>query len=319
MTARDSVYSFPVFLSTDPYGTSESLISLRDSSYYVTYLQNENKFVITTLNKFRDPMQPGNYMDLKRTNCIFNAEGKFNFSKSIKINQFSGTGNIRFDMNSGEVTMQNLMVFDFFFNKKSLDIMSEKIMTHPSLRAVRANDDAIKKLTYELMGVDKTEKMLAEISENVGQPKKFPEELNKTLVFTNVFFKWDQKSESFKSFGKIGISNIGDRMINRYVNGYIQILKDRTGDKAYVYLELSEDQWYFFIFSGGILRTLSSEHEYNVAIEELKTKDKRFKTEKGIFNYMMTNIETKNMFIYNFTGEHPALDEFDEEEFNDEE
>lgn len=321
MTARDSVHSFPVFLSTDPYGTSESLLSLRDSSYYVSYLENDNKYVITTLEKFNNKLLPGNYMDLKRGNCIFNAEGKFNFSKSIKINQFNGTGNIRFDMNSGEVTMQNLMIFDFFFNKKSLDIMTENLKLQSGLGVVRVSDDAIKKLSYEYMGVDKTDRMLAEMSENVGQPRRFPKELNKTLVFTNVFFKWDQKSESFKSFGKIGISNIGDQMINKYVNGYIQIIKDRTGDKAFVYLELSKDQWYFFIFSGGILRTLSSDHQYNVAIEELKTKDKRFKTDKGIFNYMMTNKETKDNFIYQFTGVHPATDEFDDfdDEFEDEE
>ncbi len=59
------------------------------------------------------------------------------------------------------------------------------------------------------------------------------------------------------------------------------------------------------------MRTISSNHEYNVSIESLKTKDKRIKTERGIFNYMMTNSETKNLFIYNFTGEHPAIDEFD--------
>ena len=102
-------------------------------------------------------------------------------------------------------------------------------------------------------------------------------------------------------------------MINKYVNGHIQIKKRRTGDKVFIYIETNDKEWFFFTFSGGIMRTISSVHEYNVAIENLKTKDKRIKTEKGIFNYMMTNSETKNLFIYGFTGEHPALDDFEED------
>ena len=69
------------------------------------------------------------------------------------------------------------------------------------------------------------------------------------------------------------------------------------------------------------MRTISSVSEYNTAIEEIKTKDKRIKTDKGIFNYMMTNKETKNLFIYEFTGKHPAIDDFgageDDEDYED--
>ena len=117
--------------------------------------------------------------------------------------------------------------------------------------------------------------------------------------------------------GKIGISNINNQMINKFVKGYIQIKKRRTGDKIYIYFETGDKEWFFFSFSGGIMRTISSVHEYNVAIEELKTKDKKIKTDKGIFNYMMTNNETKNLFIYEFTGEHPAIDDFDDDDDDD--
>jgi len=316
MTSKDSIHTFPIFLSTDPYGTSESILSLRDSSYYVTYNEHNNKYEITTLEKFNNKTLPGNYLDLHRAYCIVNGEGDISYSKSIKINELGGTGNLRFDMNSGKVTMQTLTYLDFFFNKKSLNILSEKLLTNISLSAVKVNENAYKKSMYELLGVDKTDKMLLEMSENVGNPKKFPEELNKTLVFTNLYFKWDPVSKSFKSTGKIGISNINDQMINKFVNGYVQIKKRRTGDKIFIYLETGDKEWFFFTFSGGIMRTISSVHEYNAAIEELKTKDKKIKTNKGIFNYMMTNDETKNLFIYEFTGVHPAIDDFDD---NDEE
>lgn len=317
MSSKDSIHTFPVFLSTDPFGTSESILSLRDSSYYVTYDRSNNRYEITTLEKFNDKTLPGNYLDLKRSYCIVNGEGHISYSKSIKINDLGGKGNLRFDMNSGEVTMQTLTYLDFFFNKKSLDILTEKLLINTGLIPVKVNDNTYKKPMYELLGINKTDKMLLEMSENAGIPRRFPEELNKTLVFTNLNFKWDHISKSFKSSNKIGISNINNKMINKYVNGHIQIKKRRTGDKIYIYFETADKEWFFYIFSGGIMRTISSVTEYNSAIEELKTKDKRIKTEKGIFNYMMTNNETKNLFIYEFTGKHPAIDDFEEGEDDD--
>ncbi|NPA68240.1 MAG: hypothetical protein GXO50_06485 [Chlorobi bacterium] len=312
MSAKDSVYTFPVFLSSDPYGNSESLLSARDSSYYVTYLQDDNKYVITTLDKFNNEELPGNYISLKRSYCIVNAEGKINLSKSIKINDYGSAGNLRYDGNSGEIVMQTLGYLDFFISNKALNILRDRLSENMSLRAVKIQSPFYKKSLYELAGVEKTEKLLSEMSENAGNPKRMPEELKKTIVFTDLSLKWDPVSESYKSFGKIGILSVGGKMINKYVDGHIQIKKRRTGDKIFIYLETGDDEWFFFNFSGSIMRTLSSIHEYNQIIADLKTKEKRFKTDKGTYNYMLTNEETKNLFLYEFTGEHPALDDFDD-------
>ncbi|MCF6365599.1 MAG: hypothetical protein L3J35_05290 [Bacteroidales bacterium] len=313
MSSKDSIHTFPVFLSADPYGNSESILSLRDSSFYVAYNQNENMYQITTLNKFNDRTLPDKYLDLKRSTCIVHGDGDIILSKSIKINDFGSVGELRFDTNADEVTMGTLTYMDFFFSKKALDILTEKLKLNISLSAVQVQNNTYKKTMSQLLGVEETEKMLSEMSINDGKPKKFPDKLKKTIVFTNLAFKWDAESKSFKSIGKIGISNIGNQMINKYVNGYIQIRKRRTGDKIFIYLETSEKEWFFFTFSGGIMRTLSSVSEYNQTIADLKTKYKKQKTEKGIFNYMLTNTETKNLFIYAFTGVHPAIDDFEDE------
>lgn len=312
MSAKDSIYTFPVFLSTDPYGTSESVLSVRDSSYYVTYSQNNNRYEITTLKKFNNRTLPGNYLDLSRSYCIVNGEGQIKYSKSVKINDLGGTGSVRYDTNSGDVMMQTLTYLDFYISPKALNILKDRLITNISLNSMKVHENSYKKPIYELLGVEPTDKLLEEMSVNSGQAKKFPEKLNKTLVFSDLTFNWDPKSKSYKSKGKIGVLNIGNRMINKYVNGYIQIKKRRTGDKIFIYLETGENEWFFFTLSGSIMRTISSIHEYNQTIADIKTKDKRFKTDRGIYNYMLTNEETKNLFIYEFTGVHPALNEFDD-------
>jgi len=213
--------------------------------------------------------------------------------------------------------MSTLTYLDFFFSKRALDMLTEKLTLNVSLSAVLLQKNAYKKPMYQYLGVEQTENMLSEMSINSGKPKRFPEKLNKTIVFTNLSFKWDSESKSYKSIGRIGISNIGNQMINKYVNGHIQIRKRRTGDKIFIYLETGEKEWFFFTFSGGIMRTLSSLGEYNETIADLKTKDKKIKTDRGIFNYMLTNQETKNLFIYEFTGIHPAINDFEEETEDD--
>ena len=319
MSSKDSIHTFPVFLSTDPYGTSESILSLRDSSYYATYNYNKNRYEIATLEKYNDRTLPGNYLDMKRSTCIVQGEGDITLSKSVKINAFGSTGELTFDTNSDEVIMNTLTYMDFFFSKKALDILTEKLTLNLRLPAVMVQNNSYKKPMCQYLGVEQTDRMLSEMSINSGKPKKFPDKLNKTIVFTNLAFKWDSDSKSYKSIGKIGISNIGNQMINKRVNGHIQIKKRRTGDKIFIYLETAEKEWFFFTFSGGIMRTLSSISEYNQTIADIKTKDKKIKTDRGIFNYMLTNQETKNLFIYEFTGIHPAIDDFEDETEDDDE
>ncbi|NPA45255.1 MAG: hypothetical protein GXO49_06965 [Chlorobi bacterium] len=310
MSSRDTIHIFPVFLSADKYGTSESILSLRDSGNYVTYNQNKNRYEITSIEKFNDRTLPGNYLDMSRTNCKVHGEGEISLTKSLKIDDYGGYGEITFDTKSDQVTMNLINYYDFFFSKKALDIITKTIEEKTNLSTINVQSDTYKKQMYELMGTETTNKMLSEMSLNLGKPKKFPEQLNKTIVFTNLMFKWDKESQSYKSMGKIGISNIGDKIINRYVNGHIQIRKRKTGDKVYIYLEISDKEWFFFVFSGGILRTFSSISEYNTTIANLKTKHKKKKTDKGTFNYMLTNLETRNLFIFEFTGKHPAIDDF---------
>ncbi len=311
MVGKDSTYMFPLFLSSDPYGSSESILSVRDSSYYVTYNKDDNKYQITTLDKFNNRFLPGNYLDLNRVYCIVNGEGYINYTKSVKINDLGGTGNMRFDTNSGELLLQTLTYLDFFFSQKALNVLKTTLIERTDLKAIDVQSNSYKKAVYELIGVEKANKFYQDISAGGGQPGKMPDELKKTLVFANLELKWDAASKSFKSKNKIGIMGVGGKMINKYVNGYIQIKKRRQGDRIYIYLETAEKEWFFFTFSGGIMRTISSIHEYNQIIEDLKTKRKRFKTDKGIYNYMQTNEEAKNLFIYGFTGKHPAIDDFD--------
>lgn len=307
LLSTDSLGLFASFMSTDPTGTAESIFSMRDSVNYISFNEAKQRYEISNIAKYKDRTQPGNYMDLDTKNCIINGEGKFSYTNSLRVDSIEGYGNFRYDLNSGSYMMYTLTYLDFFFNKRAAQIISEKIGLNISAEGVDVTKESYIKNMNNILGVGGTTRLLEDMSINGGKPKRFPLELDKTLVFSDVKFVWDEKLRSFKSEGRIGVGNIYKDMHNKYLKGYIQIEKDRYGDKIYIYLETNTDEWFFFTFSGGIMRTYSSVDEYNKVIETLKDKERKIRTDKGIFNYMLTNPDEKDLFIYKFTGKHPAL------------
>ncbi len=307
MISNDSLGLFSSFMSTDPVGTSESIFSIRDDSYFICYNEEKVRYEIANKEKFADRMNPGEYMELDTRNCIIKGEGKFNYTTALRLDSIGGYGDFRYDMNSKSFTANTLTYLDFFFNKKASDIISDKLNFNYVAGGVNLTQEIYIKNMNNILGVFGAKSLFDDMSLNGGKPKKFPLELDKTLVFSDVKFEWNESSRSFKSVGKIGIGNLNKNMHNKYLDGYIEIRKDRFGDKVFIYFETNPNEWFFFAFSGGIMRTYSSVPEYNKTLEELKDSEMKIRTNKGIFNFMLTNLEAKDGFIYEFTGKHPAL------------
>ena len=83
-----------------------------------------------------------------------------------------------------------------------------------------------------------------------------------TMVLTDVHLKWNEETESFQSFGKIGIGNIGEKQVNKLVDGHIEMQRKRSGDVLSIYLEAGKDNWFFFNYKRGLMQAYSSNAEY---------------------------------------------------------
>ena len=106
---------------------------------------------------------------------------------------------------------------------------------------------------------------------------------------------WDYISQ-----GPIGIGSIGKQQINKYVDGYIEIAKKRTGDVLNIYLEFEKGRyWYYFNYRNNLMQTISSNTEYNNIIRELKD-DKRSekKNKEGEeYSFIISNLRKKTDFL----------------------
>ena len=126
--------------------------------------------------------------------------------------------------------------------------------------------------------------------------------MRKTILFNEIKFKWNQANKSYRSYGKIGISNLGKDQINKYVEGKIEIIKKRSGDIINIYLEVDKNNWYFFSYTRGIMQSISSDSDFNTVIQETKPDKRKAKQEKGQepYQFMYSSDKKKRDFIRSF-------------------
>ncbi|MCD4734891.1 MAG: hypothetical protein K8R53_02485, partial [Bacteroidales bacterium] len=113
-------------------------------------------------------------------------------------------------------------------------------------------------------------------------------------------FKWNSASRSYVSVGPIGIGSVGKQQINKYMDGYVEIARKRTGDELNIYLEFEKGRyWYYFNYRSGRLQTISSNTEYNTLIRDLKDDKRIIKGEKeeGDYMFIISNLRKKTDFL----------------------
>jgi hypothetical protein len=179
--------------------------------------------------------------------------------------------------------------------------MTKQLLEASSLDPAKLDRPTFEKGLKEIVGPVEADKLIAQANLN-GAFKKVPNSLEKTFVFNDLKMRWNQDSKSYKSFGKIGISNIKNKQIDKYVKGKVELLKKRSGDVFTIYIEIDKNNWYFFTYTRNILQAISSNEDFNSAITETKP-DKR--KEKGLkrkesFQYMYSSPKIKKDFLRKF-------------------
>ncbi|MCA0232606.1 MAG: hypothetical protein LCH91_19215 [Bacteroidetes bacterium] len=118
---------------------------------------------------------------------------------------------------------------------------------------------------------------------------------NSTLVLSNVNLRWSAPQNAFYSVGKIGVSNLGNTDINAELEGMVEIRKNARGDEVSIYIEASEDVWYYFDWQQDKLAMVSSVQEINDLIS-VKSKDKK----DG--SILPIGFEERDLFVDRFTA-----------------
>jgi hypothetical protein len=139
--------------------------------------------------------------------------------------------------------------------------------------------------------------------ELLGKFKKLPEELERSLMIADVTLYWDSVNKSYVSTGNIGLAAIGKNQVNKTVKGKIEFTKKRNGDEITVYLELTENDWYFFNYRNRVMGVLSSDINFNDKIREALQSGQEMKRVKELakgYSYALSTERKKREFLRKF-------------------
>jgi hypothetical protein len=91
---------------------------------------------------------------------------------------------------------------------------------------------------------------------------------------------------------------IKGKPVYKYFDGYIQVIRRRSGDVLNVYLELDRGHWYFFTHRGNLLQTASSRTDYNKTIEDINPSKRRERgSDEAAYRFMLTDSQARNRFL----------------------
>jgi len=299
MLGKDSANIYSAFLTLEHRYNDLPMI-LVDG--YLYFDKKQQKFIISSKEKIADLKLPGNYLSVHRTSCNAFAEGNIDLNANLGQIKVDGVGNMYHDNKRDELTMNTMLTIDFFFSEQAIKIMADTIKSEGRLKPFDLSKELYVKSLPMLIDTAIASKLQAETN-LFGVYKRIPEELLHTFFLSDVKFKWNKATQSYQSMGKIGISNIGNVQINKYVEGKIEIEKRRRlGDVFAMYLEVDRDNWFFFYYKAGLMQSLSTYKEYNRIVTELKDSKRKQQTARGEekYFYFISNARKKNEFLKRF-------------------
>ncbi len=308
MMAHDSTGLYSAFLTPHLDYNDQELMSIEG---FLHYDKSDGQYKIANKEKLTEFSLPGNFISLHPTICNVYSEGLMNLGVDFGQLKTQIAGNISNNLNKNTFKLDLVMVLDFFFSEKCMQVMAkelEAVATDPT----EFGEDKYEKAIADIVGKEKAEKFLT--SHSLGSFKKYPEELEKTMVLTELKLNWNVKTRTYLSEGEIGIGNLYKTQVNRLTEGIVEIVKKRSGDKITIYIEPSEGVFYYFSYMRGVLRITSSNKEFNTIMKETKTDDRKMKIKKGEKTFMWYAASPKEAikFKKKFTEKDEETDDNDE-------
>lgn len=293
----DSNSVYPAFMTLQGSRSSREVIQAYGS---LTYDKENKQYEISNDAKLQEMSLPGNYVSINTENCLINTEGAYTISNDLGQFKMRSVGNAACNPQTDSIAFNLMMVLDFFFDEGLMKKMAKDLeLSGGSLEPTPFEGDLFNHGIIELLGKEKGDKALSDLN-LYGNYKKFPDELEKSIVLNDVKLVYNKTAKAYLSTGSIGLGNILKTEIFRYLNSnsILQIKKVRGGDQFDLYLEADPNTWYFFTFTRGTMLACSSNDSWNKELSELKSKSKKMEIEKGpSYRFDATSKKKKDAFL----------------------
>jgi hypothetical protein len=284
MLAGDSIHIYPAVLDRQRHYSDIPLIS---ATGFITWDYALNQYQISSAEKLRRPGLPDNIITINPQTCVIEGYGDIMLTRSMGQFKMSTYGKISHDLKENDVNLDVVMSLDFYFLSPALGLVENKLNSSEKLTPLNLNRF---KYTSFLQKKTNEATALALIDEFIGSGsfRRFPQELNHTFLFADLKMNWSQEAQTFYTREPLGVGNIERFPMNKYVEGYLELRKHRTGDifnmvmvpSGFAAEGIGVD-WFFFHYTNGIMQTIASNPEFNNMIRRVKANKRRQEVARG--------------------------------------
>lgn len=286
----DSIGIYSTFLSNK---VKKSHVDVITANGFLKYDEKAKEYQISNTEKLKERTLPGNFIALNTESCEMQGSGKFDFGVNLSQFKVMPVGQINYNPGTKKIDVKSAISLSFPFNEDALDKMAKHIVEYPDVEPVDLNTAMYEQSLRETVGLVKSDKAISDLSIH-GKIKKMPDELNVTMYLANVDFSWDASQNAYISKGKIGVANLFKKQVFKQLEGKVVIHKRKTGDEISVYLQMDENNFYYFNYKRGLMQAYSTNTDFNTVIEETKKDKTKFKGKKEEEDYQyMLSTKTK--------------------------
>lgn len=271
-----------------------------DRQYYGAFLNDKRSSNVYSVNsvygtlrydrssnayRLESPAENGNSstLDLAVNRCLIKGKGELDLGLDLPLVDLKVVGNYEYLMIPDSSNINVTAIFDFIFDEKLLQMMSDSINKSAKSGALLSQSNYLYTLGL-LSGTDELNRVQSELS-LYGSPRRIPDVYQKSLVFNNLNMSWDPERSAFISQGEVRLSNALRNQVNKSLNGIVVFEKGRAGDAVTIYLQPSQSEWYYFHYENGIMQAISSSQEFNDRLFELKLEKRIFEDPESDFVY----------------------------------
>ncbi len=247
---------------------SQSDVLLVNATGQMIFDTVDGTFSVGKPERFSSNNYQNNFVTLDNTRCLLKGDGNFNLGLDVNMMTIKSSGTFEHSIITDSTFINTALLLDFYFDLKVLEMLTD------SLRLT--NDDGgfmaeglFPMFLRKNLQYDQAERQITDLG-LYGQMKKIPEQLSHKIIFNDLRLYWDPFTRSYISQGKIGVGYIGGNAVNKFVDGWVQLEKGKTGSTVSIYLKPTPTTWYFFNYKNGIMQVLSSDNGFNERIETIK-------------------------------------------------
>jgi len=284
----DSTDIYSTFLSRKDRAIDADLLK---ASYTLAYDKKRFAYVIG------GPDTLSNYFTLYDRTCKTTGEGIVDLNLDLGQVDVTSVGKLSHDMRNQKKEFEGFFMLDFLFSEKAMQVMAKDIYSAPG-DGMFEYDHAYANNLGRIVGKEKGDMLMLDL-ELKDEFVDFPKEMSHTLSFTKAKFKWDNVNKAYVAKGELWLGNINESQLNGLLDGYIIIEKGRNSDVLTIYLQTEFYDEYYFQYKNGVMRSWSTNEDFNIAIREITDAKRKAEPKKGAtpYRYMSAPEDVTEKFL----------------------